>query len=154
MDSIFGIGPLELALILIIAGIVMGPERMVHAARWLGQAVAQMQSISKDLRTQLEKEVGSLDEGGQLRETVNELKSLQREVSELRQQVDNTAVSIMNETQKEIHEIENSILPPTLAETKNKTTAVVSPPEPAETDPSPATQPDLPRVLAIPDDPE
>lgn len=154
MDSIFGIGPLELALILIIAGIVMGPERMVHAARWFGQTVAQMQSISKGLQAQLEREVGSLDEGGQLRETVNELKSLQREVSELRQQVDNTAVSMINETQTELNEIENSILPPTLARTNEKNTAVSPPPKLAETNPRPANQPDLPRVLAIPDDPE
>ena len=152
MDSIFGIGPLELALILIIAGVVMGPERMVRTARWLGQTVAQMQAISQNLRSQLENEVDGLDDDGQLRETLAEMRTLQREVSELRQQVQNTAVT-------------------TLTGTANKPQATPAPTEPensirppqADTPPLP-TKPngiapnghtvDLPQLLDVPEDPE
>lgn len=150
MDSIFGIGPLELALILIIAGIVMGPERMVRAARWLGQAVSQMQSMSQNLRAQLEKEVGTLDADGQLRETANELKSLQREVSALRQEVQNTAVSTVQETKQEFATLENSIQPPQINKAPDKPTPL---PQPPQTPPPPVNH-DIPRVLSIPDDPE
>lgn len=139
MDSIFGIGPLELALILIIAGLVMGPERMVHTARWLGKAVAQMQQISQGLRAQLEKEVDTLDNDGQLRATVDELKSIQREVTTVRQEVQNTAVSTL-------HQAENSIQPPTPPPPTKMNGQNIAPP---------TTQPqDIPRVLHVPDDPE
>lgn len=152
MDSIFGIGPLELALILIIAGVVMGPERMVRTARWLGQAVAQMQAISQNLRSQLENEVDGLDDNGQLRDTLAEMRTLQREVSELRQQVQNTAVTTLTGTANKPQpssppEPENSIRPPQ-AETP-------PPPQANGTTPTPnGHTADLPQLLDVPEDPE
>jgi len=53
MDSFFGIGAPELILILVIAGLVMGPERIGRTARWLGRTTAQLQGISRSFMRQL-----------------------------------------------------------------------------------------------------
>jgi len=46
----FGIGPEELVLILIIALIVLGPERMPKVARDLGRVVGELRRTSDQLR--------------------------------------------------------------------------------------------------------
>src|ERR1700730_12191787 len=46
----FGVGPEELVLILIIALIVLGPERMPKVARDLGRVVAELRRTSHQLR--------------------------------------------------------------------------------------------------------
>lgn len=46
----FGIGPEELVLILIIALIVLGPERMPKVARDLGRVVGELRRTSDELR--------------------------------------------------------------------------------------------------------
>ena len=42
-------GPLELLVILLIAFVVLGPERMVDVGRWMGKAVAQLRDMSAGL---------------------------------------------------------------------------------------------------------
>src|SRR2546430_15378519 len=46
----FGVGPEELVLILIIALIVLGPERMPKVARAIGRVVGDLQRTSDQLR--------------------------------------------------------------------------------------------------------
>jgi Tat protein translocase TatB subunit len=46
----FGVGPEELVLILIIALIVLGPERMPKVARDLGRVVGELRRTSDELR--------------------------------------------------------------------------------------------------------
>ncbi|HMT22539.1 MAG TPA: twin-arginine translocase TatA/TatE family subunit, partial [Promineifilum sp.] len=42
MDNVFGIGLPEFVLILVIAGMVMGPERIARTARSLGVLTARL----------------------------------------------------------------------------------------------------------------
>jgi Sec-independent protein translocase protein TatA len=65
MDNIFGIGLPEFILILVIAGMVMGPERIVRAARSFGRLAARMQSVSRSFIRQLNAELESVDQDGQ-----------------------------------------------------------------------------------------
>ena len=62
MDNIFGIGLPELILILAIAGMVMGPERIARTARSLGVMVARLQEVSRSFFRQLRAELVSVDE--------------------------------------------------------------------------------------------
>ena len=48
----FGVGPEELVLILIIALIVLGPERMPKVARDLGRVVGDLRRTSDELRAE------------------------------------------------------------------------------------------------------
>ena len=87
MDSIFGIGLPEFVLILVIAGMVMGPERIVRMARSLGVVTARLQNISRTFLRQLSSELDSVDNTGALRSTAEDLKQLRQQVNDLRNEV-------------------------------------------------------------------
>ena len=48
--NLFGIGTLEILLILLVAFIILGPERMVDAAKILGKASREIRKLSVGLR--------------------------------------------------------------------------------------------------------
>jgi Sec-independent protein translocase protein TatA len=119
MDDIFGIGLPEFILILVIAGMVMGPERIARTARSLGLLTARLQSISRSFFRQINAELDAADQDGQLRSTVEELSLLRRQVAELRNEVFTLATGTAAEGKQAISDIrretQNSILPPSLA---------------------------------------
>ncbi len=47
--SFFGMGPMEILLVLVIAFVFLGPERMVDAARLLGKAVREGRRLASEL---------------------------------------------------------------------------------------------------------
>ena len=53
----FGVGPLEVLLILAIALIVLGPRRLPEIGRTLGRAVRVLRKASFDLTAQVNKEL-------------------------------------------------------------------------------------------------
>ena len=114
MDSFFGIGFPELVLILIVAGIVMGPERIGHAARWLGRTTAQLQKISRGFVRQLNQELDSSGDGQAIKETMQELQQLRKELTDLRGEVNKTTQDATRTGQKAVEDIQNSIKPPTM----------------------------------------
>ena len=84
MDSFFGIGAPELILILLLAGIVMGPERIGKVARWLGKTTAQLQTISRQFMRQLNAELTAADQGKELQGAMDDIKALQRQINQLK----------------------------------------------------------------------
>jgi Sec-independent protein translocase protein TatA len=114
MDNLFGIGMPELILILIIAGVVMGPERIGKVARWLGKTSAQLQLISRSFVRQLNNELDGLDDGRALREAMNEVQTLRQELISLRQEFTTVTSAASQEGKAALAEIENAIQPPSL----------------------------------------
>lgn len=116
MDNVFGIGLPEFVLILVIAGMVMGPERIARTARSLGVLTARLQTISRSFFRQLNSELDSIDSDGQLKSTVDELNQLRRQVADLRNEVFTLAAGTATETKQAFNDIrreaETSILPP------------------------------------------
>lgn len=117
MDSLFGIGLPELLVILLIAGIVMGPERIAHAARWLGRTTAQLQGISRAFFRQLNAEIDAVDSTGDLRGAMDELAQLRREVATLRAEFTGGAIGgTVQETRTALNDVkqeaERTIAPP------------------------------------------
>jgi Tat protein translocase TatB subunit len=55
--NLFGIGPGELLLILILAFIVLGPGRLPEIGRSLGQAIRQLREASEDITGQFRQEI-------------------------------------------------------------------------------------------------
>ncbi len=47
--SFLGMGPLEIVVILVIAFIVLGPERMVDSARYLGRLVGEGRKLASEM---------------------------------------------------------------------------------------------------------
>jgi sec-independent protein translocase protein TatB len=62
MDSIFGIGGNELIVILLLAAIVLGPERLARSAREIGKFVRNVKAYFSSLSSELKAELDVLDE--------------------------------------------------------------------------------------------
>lgn len=108
IDSIFGIGGPELFVILVIAGIVLGPKRIAGVARWLGKTTAYLQNVSRGFANQLRQELDGLDDGGDLKDMLNEVTNLRNEVNSLQKQLSGQVTDAVSETQEAV----NSIQPP------------------------------------------
>lgn len=159
MDNILGIGVPELILILLIAGIVMGPERIGVVARWLGKTTAQLQAISRGFIKQLNSELDGIQDASEIRGAMQDMKDLRGQIEELKQElmsVSSGAVGDSKSTLAQVQdEVERSIAPPSITSktstkpggkkvdaTSVESTAVESTPvEP------------LPNRLEVPDDP-
>jgi Sec-independent protein translocase protein TatA len=148
MDSFFGIGAPELILILVIAGMVMGPERIGRTARWLGRTTSQLQSISRGFVRQLNAE---LDVDG-----ADEIKGVFKDMQDLRRQIDNLKGELTSVTNKALNdgkkplvdlkeEVERTIAPPSLMASAADGDAASDTPPPA---------PELPQRIKVADDPE
>lgn len=169
MDNIFGVGLPELILIMIIAGIVLGPERIVLAARWLGRTTSQLQGISRSFFRQLNAEIDGIDQSGELKQTVEELNQLRRQVDDLRAEFISVGKDTGTEIRRTVDQLENdslgTIAPPSLlASSKSASSGEVyrppsllnRSPESNGSDDSPkkTPPPNLPQRLETPDDPE
>ncbi len=84
MDSFFGIGAPELILILVIAGMVMGPERIGRTARWLGRTSSQLQNISRSFIRQLNTELDLDGESNEIKGAWNDMQDMRRQIDELK----------------------------------------------------------------------
>jgi len=67
----FGMGPLEILVILIVALMIFGPGKLPQLARNLGRGVAALRKATKDLTDEMSKEFEELErEGKDLAEEV------------------------------------------------------------------------------------
>ncbi len=55
----FGIGPIELALVLVVALLVFGPKKLPELARTVGRGLAEFRRASTDLRRSMEFDLDS-----------------------------------------------------------------------------------------------
>lgn len=162
MDSFFGIGLPELIFILILAGIVMGPQRVGQTARWLGRTTAQLQKISRGFVRQLNQELDNSGDGQAIKETMQELQQLRKELTDLRGEVNQTTRQATEAGRQAFDDINNSIKPPNL--TPPKLSSVPANDDAANGQrnasghkngaPPSTSVPQLPNVLEVPDDPE
>ena len=160
MDSVFGIGLPELLAILVLAGIVMGPEKIGHAARWLGKVTAQLQLISRGFVRQLTMELESIDENGEMKNAMKDIQELQKQLGDLRGELRNQTKGFIAQSKTAVKDIEQSIKPPTLGQLiPNEDQAVEegdgqSSNNGASGESNVSAPPQLPKPLDVPDDPE
>jgi Sec-independent protein translocase protein TatA len=144
MDSFFGIGLPELILILLLAGMVMGPHRIRIVARKLGRITAQLQAISRQFARQLNAELDTL-EGNDVKGAWDDIRLLQKEVQALRDELGQAPRSIIDESKGAIEDAQKTFS---------------SKSEPADSDGDEAELTDrgskisLPKAVDVPDDPE
>lgn len=161
MDSFFGIGAPELILILVIAGMVMGPERIGRTARWLGRTSSQLQNISRSFIRQLNSELDLDGESNEIKGAWNDMQDMRRQIDELKSELMattkgalNDGTSALNETKQEI---ERTIAPPSLIrqvpETDDTDSETKVEDNPADKE-DPAPPLSLPKRVTIADDPE
>ena len=161
MDSFFGIGAPELILILVIAGMVMGPERIGHTARWLGRTSTQLQNISRSFIRQLNAELDLDGESSEVKGAWNDMLEMRRQIEELKGELMSVTKSALSEGTSALNEtkqeLERTIAPPALRRQQSKeptgngeTKIVVMPVEEKTTPPAVK----LPNRVEVPDDPE
>ena len=90
--NFLGVGPFELLLILVIATVVLGPERMAQAGRTLGRLYAQY-------RRRWKKDVDEMT-----RELRKELAVLQQELEEIRRVAESEVATTQAELQNFVDE--------------------------------------------------
>lgn len=74
-----GIGTGELLVILVVALMFVGPEKMVGAARKLGQLTRQITQAGKEFSHKLEEEVGLQTQAKELRKTGQDISNMLNE---------------------------------------------------------------------------
>lgn len=158
MDSFFGIGFPELVMILILAGLVLGPQKIRQVARTLGRFVAQMQSISRQFTRQLNAELDAALDAEDVKGAMNEVRELQREMTDLRRQVTSLSDETVAEGRKALEEGEKifqgrEVPPPEAPGNVPREKEEPSDGEGAETPTAPSAA-DLPNPIPVPDDPE
>ncbi len=150
MDSFFGIGAPELVFILLLAGLVMGPKRIQQVAFWFGKVTAQLQAVSRTFVRQLNAELSTVDDNGDMKDALKEMQDLRRQLAELKSEVTSFATTPMAEGQKAAKEAKDAF---------NYTIGGSLPKQPktnqtAETE-TPNTPPaavDLPKPIEVSDD--
>jgi Sec-independent protein translocase protein TatA len=157
MDSFFGIGAPELVLILIIAGLVMGPERIARTARWLGRTTAQLQNISRGFIRQLNAELD--DEKGELHGAWDDMQDLRRQLDELKGELSAVTGGAVKDANKMLaatkRDVEQTIAPPKFTSPAQET--VGEEPETSGENNHDADAPpllELPKRIEVADDPE
>lgn len=158
MDSFFGIGFPELVMILILAGLVLGPQKIRQVARTLGRFVSQMQSISREFTRQLNAELDAALDSEDMKGTMDEVRALQREVTDLRRQVTSLSDETVAEGRKALEEGEKifrgrEVPPPEAPGNVPRKQEQPEDGESAETPTAPSAA-DLPNPIPVPDDPE
>ena len=86
MDSFFGIGLPELLVILLLAGVIMGPQQILRVAQLLGVWTARVQREYRGFMRQLNKEIETL-EAQELKEALQEAKKFGQQLDSLRREV-------------------------------------------------------------------
>lgn len=71
--DIFGIGMNELVVILLLAAIVLGPERMVRSAREIGKLIRNLKSYFSSLSDELKTELDMLDDLQKVKDDLTKL---------------------------------------------------------------------------------
>lgn len=172
MDSFFGIGLPELVIILTIAGLIMGPQRIRKVAYTLGRVTAQLQAVSRQFARQLNAELDSLDDES-IRGAVQDMRDLQKEVESLRKELNQVPKSLRGEGEKVVKEAEDAFQPASAdngkeieadsarsrsarPESSQPHSATPDQPSPdsAQTKPENTEKPPLPRAIDVPGDPE
>lgn len=153
MDSFFGIGFAELIVILILAGLVMGPARIRQVARTLGRLTAQLQGISREFARQLNSELDSLDDGGEMKETMREMREMRKELLNLRQELNQVPKSFVQDTQDVVQETKDAVEEGRALVDKKTTYKPVSRPK-DDKENGTGTANHLPKAIDVPEDPE
>lgn len=148
MDSFFGIGLPELILILVLAGIVMGPHRIRQVARKLGRITAQLQAVSRQFARQLNAELDALD-SGDIKGAMSDVRDLQKEIATLRKELESVPRSLAAEKKNVDRAVKETIQSPVPAEANQQPES-----DDSRDNQDVAQKQPLPKPIDIPDDPE
>jgi sec-independent protein translocase protein TatB len=142
MNSFFGIGLAELVLILLLAGLLLGPQHVRQIARKLGLVAAGAQRIIAQLRLQLNSELDALDVQ-EMRAAVEDVQQMQKQMQDMRREMQNFLSQNSSALQSAAQNRTPAPNIPPSSDTGSGPEPTIAPP-----------QPGLPKAIPVPDDPE
>jgi sec-independent protein translocase protein TatA len=83
--NIFGMGPLEIVVILVVALLIFGPKKLPEIGRSLGKAVRGFQEASQEFQSEFKREAQQLEDSVKMKAQLEEGQSSQ---SRANQEVD------------------------------------------------------------------
>ena len=116
--NLFGVGPMEAGLVIIIAVVVLGPERFPQVAVQVARAI-------KYLRGQADRTVGPLRE--EFEQLTREYEEMRKELTEVRTSLSRHASDITATMTKVIEETKPSLQVPTLERLLDPSKPIVEP---------------------------
>lgn len=91
--TVFGIGTLELVLILLLLILIFGPERITEIAKWLGQGYRKLTGVTNEINQQVSQVRKAMNTAVDTDSLTNPLRDLTKEINEtqkeLAQEIDN-----------------------------------------------------------------
>jgi sec-independent protein translocase protein TatB len=116
--NIFGVGPLEILLVSVIAIVVLGPERFPQAAVQVARAIKFLRGYANDATSDLREEFKQLTE---------EYDQLRVELDDIRGSVRKSTSSVTGEVSKVITETRPALKAPDLKQVLDVSTPIIEP---------------------------
>lgn len=79
--TVFGIGTLELVLILLLLILIFGPDRIVEVGTWLGQSYRKLTGVTSEINQQVMQVRKAMDANAGLAEVTNPLKETVKDIN-------------------------------------------------------------------------
>lgn len=99
MDSFLGVGLPELLVILLLAGVIMGPQQILRVARLLGVWTARVQREYRGFVRQLNKEIDDM-EAQELKQAFKEVQKVGQQINSLRRDVRTAPSALLRQGEK------------------------------------------------------
>jgi sec-independent protein translocase protein TatB len=123
----------KLVLLALVALIVLGPEKLPHAARTAGALVRRLRSGWESVRAEVERELEIEELKRTAREAAEKADAMQKEMNkaarETREQVTSTATKVQDEVNSTVADVQKNITQNTITEPTNITESVDAPKE-------------------------
>jgi sec-independent protein translocase protein TatB len=102
-----GVGWQEIALVLVVALVVVGPERLPNVAYQVGKAVRTMQQYARAVRSEFSEELGYIEE--QYKTVKGEMTSASLALREEQQKFANEMRNVTSEVQAQVASVSNVV---------------------------------------------
>ena len=100
----FDVGFSELILLAIVALVVLGPEKLPHAARMAGAWLGRIKRTMTNIQMEIEKEVSAQEMRDRINQEIERLKALSDPINDEIKAVENTIHQHVNEDSDNIDE--------------------------------------------------
>ena len=131
MDSFFGIGSAELVIILIFAGLVLGPHQIRKIAHQLGYWSTRFRRIYQQFISQLNDELDVLDDDG-IKAAVEEVRNIGKHLDEVKKDIRQTPFDLRKETKAALSDAKDVV------QNGMDASRAIAPPRPVEVEGDPS----------------
>lgn len=95
--TVFGIGTLELVLILLLLILIFGPERITEMAKWLGQGYRKLTGVTSEINQQVMQVKKAMNTAVDMQDLTNPIQEVTQEIANVQAQVDGIQKEIKTE---------------------------------------------------------